>query len=99
VFAAADVVDTDPSKAGVRARARRWVFDEPTQDDVVRHGAVRAAADFLERYADALPPGTAPVTATQRAVLAVELHETFLHADPSVDDVASAIADLRPGPA
>jgi len=99
VFAAADVADTDPSKARIAGQARRWVFDEPTQDDVVRHGAVRAAADFLERHADALPPGAAPVTATQRAVLAVELHETFLHAEPSVDGVASAIADLRPGPA
>jgi len=97
VFAAADVADTDPSKARIAAQARRWVFDEPTQDDVVRHGAVRAAADFLERYADALPPGAAPVTATQRAVLAVELHETFRHTEPTVDDVASAIADLRPG--
>jgi len=99
VFAAADVADTDPSKARVAAQARRWVFDEPTEHDVVGHGAVRAAADFLERNADELPPGMAPVTATQRAVLAVELHETFLSGDPSVDDVATAIADLRPGSA
>ena len=99
VFAAADVADADPSKERVAAQARRWVFDEPTQDDVVRHGAVRAAADFLDRYADQLPPGAAPVTATQLAVLAVELHETFLGGEPSVDDVAAAFADLRPGPA
>jgi hypothetical protein len=95
VFAAADVVDTDPSKSRIAAQARRWRFDEPIQDDVVRHGAVRAAATFLEHYADALPPGVAPVTATQRAVLAVELHETFLGGDPTVADVIDAVTALE----
>jgi hypothetical protein len=99
VFAAADVADTDPSKGRIAAQASRWVFDEPTQDDVVRHGAVRAAADFLERHADALPPGSAPVTATQRAVLAVELHETFLQDRVTVEDVLAAQRDLRGGSA
>ncbi len=94
VFAAADVVDTDPSKSRIVARARRWRFDEPLQDDVVRHGAVRAAARFLEDNADALPLRVAPVTATQRAVLAVELHETFLDGDPTVADVVEALTAL-----
>jgi hypothetical protein len=94
VFAAADVVDTDPSKVRIAERASRWRFDEPLADDVVRHGAVRAAARFLEDYADALPPRLAPVTATQRAVLAVELHETFLDADPTLDDVIAAATQL-----
>jgi hypothetical protein len=98
VFAAADIVDTDPSKARIAERASRWRFDEPLQDDVVRHGAVRAAASFLEVYADALPPRVAPVTATQRAVLAVELHETFLDGDPTVAVVVEALTALG-GPA
>jgi hypothetical protein len=97
VFPAAGVVDPDPSKARIAARATRWRFDEPTQDDVVRHDAVRAAADFLGRHADELPPGAAPVTATQRAVLALGLHETFLAGEASVDDVATALDRLRPG--
>lgn len=95
VFAAADIADSDPSKARIAERARRWQFDEPLQDDVVRRGAVRAAARFLEDYADALPPRVAPVTATQRAVLAVELHETFLDGDPSVADVVDALTALE----
>jgi hypothetical protein len=103
VFAAADVVDDDPARARVARQARRWRFDEPTPDDVARHGAVRAAAAYLERHARELPSGTAPVTATQRAVLAVELHETFLADGRPRDDVdpstvASAIAQLSPGP-
>ncbi len=105
VFAAADVLDDDPARARVADQARRWRFDEPTPDDVARHDAVRAAAAYLERHAGDLPPGTAPVTATQRAVLAVELYETFLadgHPRDDVDPsaVGSAIARLRrhPGP-
>jgi hypothetical protein len=95
VFAAADVVDPDPTKAGVAQRASRWRFDEPLEDDVVRHGAVRAAAQFLQEHAGALPPGAAPVTATQRAVLAVELHEAFVAQDVTVDVVVAALERLR----
>jgi len=94
VFAAADIADTDPSKSRIAAQARRWRFDEPLQDDVVRRGAVRAAARFLEVYAGAFPDRVAPVTATQRAVLAVELHETFLDGDPSVAVVVDALTAL-----
>jgi hypothetical protein len=98
VFAAADVVDTDPSKAGVAVQARRWRFDEPLQDDVVRHQAVRAAARFLEDHAGGLPARVVPATATQRAVLAVELHETFLDGDGDVTPrvVEAAFDALRP---
>jgi hypothetical protein len=81
IFAAADVLDDDPTKARVAERARRWVFDEPLADDVARHGAVRAAATFLAEHADRLPADLAPVTATQRAVLAVEVHGVFLDED------------------
>ena len=108
VFAATDVVDDDPTKAGIARRVRRWRFDEPTADDVARHDAARAAAAYLGEHGAVLPPGTAPVTATQRAVLAVALHETFLDAEGRVrDDVepetlTAAVARLsgsgEPGP-
>jgi hypothetical protein len=94
VFAAADIADTDPSKSRIAARAGRWRFDEPLEDDVVRHGAVRSAARFLGDHADALPHRVAPVTATQLAVLAIQLHETFLDGDPAVEDVVKALAIL-----
>jgi hypothetical protein len=92
VFAAADVVDDDPTKAAVAARARRWRFDEPLPDDAVRHGAVRAAAAFLAEHAGELPERVAPRTATQRAVLAVEIAGLFEgRSKVGVDDVAAAI--------
>lgn len=107
VFAAAGIVDDDPARVRIARQARRWSFDEPTPDDVARHGAVLAAAAYLEQHDRDLPPGSVPVTATQRAVLAVELYETFLAGDGVLDDVdpsavGSAIARLRrhpdPGP-
>ena len=39
---------------------------------------MRAAARFVRDRRDQLPDGAAPVTATQHAVLAVRIHETFL---------------------
>ena len=95
VFAAAGVVDDDPTKRAVARRAGRWVFDEPAPEDVARHAAVRAAAAYLARRAEELPAGTAPVTATQRAVLAVEVHEAFVGREPdevSAGDVVDALA-------
>lgn len=96
VFAAADVVDDDPTKAAVARQARRWRFDEPHPADVAMHAAVRAAAAFLAERAGELPPELAPVTATRRAVLAVAVHDTFLldgrvRTDVEPDEVAAAI--------
>jgi len=91
VFAAADVVDDDPTKAAVVARARRWRFDEPLPDDGTLHGAVRAAAGFLRAHATELPDALAPRTATQLAVLAVEAHGAFVADDEGrARDVAVA---------
>lgn len=100
VFAAADVVEDDPTKAGIAAQARRWRFDEPLAEDVVHHRAVRAAARFLATHAGELPGHVVPVTATQRAVLAVEIHEVFLDgAEPAgaalPGAVVAAVESLR----
>ena len=71
IFAAAGVGLDD---GVVAERARRWRFAFPTGEDGRRLAAVRAAADFL----DALPAGERPRNAIELAVLAVELHDTFL---------------------
>lgn len=108
VFAAADVVDDDPSKAGVARQARRWRFEEPDAADIALHGAVLAAAAYLVERAGELPSDLAPGTATRRAVLAVAVHDTFLldgrvRTDVDPDEVAAAILRLAdgsaPGPA
>ena len=38
---------------------------------------MRAAASYVAEHAAEWPEGTVPTTVTQRAVLAVELHEVF----------------------
>lgn len=65
----------------VAERARRWRFDHPTGTDLDQHRAVRVAAAFLARDPGLLPDEVRPRTATQLAVLAVEIHELFLEED------------------
>jgi len=84
VFPAAGVFpDDDPSKAAIAQRARRWRFDEGSDDARVRHAAVHAAARFVERHHTELPAEAAPVTTTQLAVAAVVLHDLFLWVEPA----------------
>ena len=78
VLPAAGVELTDRDKARLAQRARRWRFSHPTERDRAEHEAVRAAAAFLADRRDELPEGSVPASDTQRAVLAVEIHETFL---------------------
>jgi uncharacterized protein len=74
VFPAADLDVDDESKSAIENQVKRWRFRHASADDEVQHEAVRAAARFLsERAAD-----IAPATNTQRAVLAIELHDAFL---------------------
>lgn len=83
VFAATGIVDDDPRRRQVAERAARWRFDVEGADAVVRSEAVQAAASFLDHHADVLPAGSASPNASQRAVLAINIHEVFLR---EVDD-------------
>jgi hypothetical protein len=49
VFPAADVYPTEPEKADIAARARRWVFRYPVPADAVLHEQVRSNAAALRR--------------------------------------------------
>jgi len=94
VFAAGDVVDDDVTKHQIAARASRWRFDLTSPTDRTALAAVRAAAGALDEHADELPDHVAPHTATQRAVLAVEIHDVFLERNDG--DAAPTVID--PGP-
>lgn len=71
VFPAAGLALDDREKQAIAERARRWRFDFPDEDDRVRHAAVRAAAAHVHERMGV-------TDATQRAVLAVRLHDEFL---------------------
>ena len=87
VLAAAGV-DPGPSKPAIAARATRWEFTLDGADDERSVAAVRSAAAFLAGHADELPDGGPPPT--QRAALAVEVHDLFL------GDGAGGASPIRP---
>lgn len=80
IFPAAGLEPED-DEALIARQARRWRFSFPSRADVTRHQAVRAAAASLDERPDLLPDVPAPTNATQRAVLAIEIHEAFLQPD------------------
>lgn len=84
VFAAAGIDVDDVDKAQVAQRVRRWRFSYEDESGLVRHAAVRAAAAFLAEHLDELPGEPVALSATRRAVLAVEAHGAFL--DAGADD-------------
>jgi Fe-S-cluster containining protein len=81
----------DDDKAEIVARARRWKFDFPTEEDRVLQEALRAAAAYLKAHVDLLPDGVAPTNATQLAVVAVQAHGAFLKIDREVDPDPAAV--------
>jgi len=79
VFPAAGLtLDDDESKGRIAAQVRRWDFGYPDDANRVEQEAVRAAAVFLDGRRDELPAGAVPTSATQLAVLAIEVHGVFL---------------------
>lgn len=86
VFPAAGIEVDDVDKELIAQRVRRWRFSFEDESGEVRHSAVRAAASYLAEHPEVLPGG-AP-SATQRAVLAVEVHAAFL--GPGTDETALA---------
>ena len=81
VFAATGVELDDEHQVAIAERATRWRFDFPADIDEVRHDAVRAAATFVREHANLLPVDARPANATQHAVLAIRMHDAFLHHD------------------
>ena len=79
VFPAAGLDVDHESKCEIEHQVKRWQFRHASPADETRHEAVRAAARFLNEQAADI----APVTNTQRAVLAIELHHKFLVEDGS----------------
>ena len=77
VFPAAGV-ELEDDKGAIARRARRWRFEHPAEVDQDEHDAVRAAETFIREHEDQLPDELVPANATQRAVLAVELHRAFV---------------------
>ena len=84
-------IDADDDKVEITRRAQQWRFDIGPGDDATQ-SAVRAAAAYLDTHAGVL--GCTPVNQTQLAILALEIHEVFLHDDdPDPAVVRAALAE------
>lgn len=88
IFPATGVAPGDDKQAIAR-RAARWRFDLATEVDEREHDAVRAAAAFLDDHGDLLWGTGPPPTPTERAVLAVEIHDRFLRRHPATGVVVT----------
>ncbi len=97
VFAATGIDVTD-EKPLVAARVREWRFDESGPAARRTASALEAAARYLAERSGDLPAGTVPVDPTQRAVLAIDVHDMFVTSpEPSPETVAVAITQRRAG--
>jgi Fe-S-cluster containining protein len=81
VFPAAGLEPEGDDKRAISRRVRQWRFGFPTPADQAEHDAVGAAATFLGRHRGAWPEAPIPGNATQLAVLAIEVHGSFLGRD------------------
>jgi uncharacterized protein len=90
-------IEPDEDKPAIARRVKRWRFDVPAEQDMAARGAVRAAAAFVSDAPGRLPADVRPVTATQRAVVSVELSHLFERPgnDPCREDVAAALRRRR----
>src|SRR3984957_10470899 len=94
VFPAAEIEIDGSDQVRIARQVRRWRFSFPSEADRTHHAAVRAAARFLDAHADLLPAEARPANATQRAILALEIHGLFL----GRDDAAGPTRVVDPHP-
>ena len=96
VFPATGTEPDGVGQAPILNRVRRWRFDPPTSpEEIARGKAFRAAAAYLDGHPEVFPSGVTPASATQVAVLAVELHEQFLAGEPDRGSVRVEIVRRR----
>jgi hypothetical protein len=97
VFPAAGLDAGEDGKDLIADRSRRWRFTFPGPADRDLHDAVRAAATYLRGHPDFIPGGS-PVSATQLAVRAIDVHHVFLHSEEEPDpEVVRVALSRRPG--
>jgi hypothetical protein len=84
-------VDPGPEKPAIRQRVGQWRFTTEGSVEERSAAAVRAAATFLADHADELPDGVPPPT--QRAALAVEVHDLFT--GDGAPEPAEVLVELR----
>jgi hypothetical protein len=86
-------LEGNDDKVSIAQQARRWRFSFPTRAARVEYDAVGAAATFLDQHQDVVSGASAPMNATQIAVLAIEVHRVFLRHDEATGEPSVVDAD------
>ena len=74
---AATGADTETESTVIAERIKAWEFSYRNDHSRQQADAVQAAMAFLNKHADAFPEGYVPSAPSQRAALAVRVHEMF----------------------
>lgn len=100
VLPAAGLTIEGKDKASLADQSRRWRFDLPEDKDTQLLRSVRRAASFLRSRSKRFPPGELPSNPTQLAIMALKVHELFIHSEPDPgddDEMVRAIINTRIG--
>ncbi|EAR10099.1 YkgJ family cysteine cluster protein [Reinekea blandensis] len=89
---AATGAETQDESDVMAERIDAWEFSYANDQSRRSAAAIKSAMEFLNGHAQSFPDGYVPPAASQRAALAVRVHETFLTSD--TDDPQSIIATL-----
>ena len=93
------VADMPENQQRIGQHADRWRFRYHTKADRTRQQAVVSAARYLREHTAELPPDSVPNNPTQLAVLAILVHQVFIHDEklitPTLDVVRAKIAAPR----
>jgi hypothetical protein len=79
-------LEGDGDKSSIAQQARRWRFSFPTRAARAEYDSVGAAATFLDQHWDVISAASAPKSAIQIAVLAIQVHHVFLRHDEASGD-------------
>ena len=93
IFPATDLSLEHEGKPAISTQIQRWEFDMSTEQDKEVFNALRLAAAFLEAYAHLFPKSFVPARITQRAVMAIRIHDLFIGlSEQSMHEQAEKIA-------
>jgi len=91
IFTATGTSPDEPTKAEIASRVDRWRFTVGTVEEQRVLDAMHAAAAYLRAHPELLREAGIPDNATQLAVTAVAVHESFVDAPPALDVVRAAV--------
>ncbi len=93
IFTAAGIDAGEADQELINQQARLWQFSYPTGGDHAQHGAVKAAALFLQTHSDAFPAGMIPRNPSQLALMAIKVYKVFLKGSETNTEQLTTVED------